>query len=426
MNESTIDVVVLGVMRQRTDLGHTKAWVDVARSDGDERDYVSVPLPASDFGLSRALKLAGRRQMRLRVPVTFFDGADGGRLMALRDALQEERRWLMSNQPSPDEIPPGFDETEWKQAVADGRAIIVDGPPRRRFSGLPRVRAAITWFPGLTVRSFRIRLARRFHMAGGDAGVSGERSRFGLAPAAAGAIALLAVLGFLVASQLNDEGPDAIPARSNTSTATATAIPTTADQAMVTATDTQVSPTATATGPINVPATIDTQEEATSNPRPVKSPVPTETDTATAEPTDTPEPTDTATSESTNSEVPTDTATVETTDTATSEPTDTATPEPTETSAPSETPEPTETDTPQPTDTPESTDTATATDTTEIAQEQPTEEPTAEPTEAPPPEATQPGIGPSDTTAVSEEETPAPPAETATEAIGGAEVTLSE
>src|SRR5215211_1793651 len=90
MNESTIDVVVLGVMHQRTDLGHTKAWVDVARSDGDERDYVSVPLPASDYGLSRALKLAGRRQMRLRVPVTFFDDAGDGRLMALRDALQEE------------------------------------------------------------------------------------------------------------------------------------------------------------------------------------------------------------------------------------------------------------------------------------------------------------------------------------------------
>jgi hypothetical protein len=53
MNEPTVDVVVLGVMQYRTDLGDIDVWVDIPQPDPGQDDYVSVALPPDDFWFVR-------------------------------------------------------------------------------------------------------------------------------------------------------------------------------------------------------------------------------------------------------------------------------------------------------------------------------------------------------------------------------------
>jgi hypothetical protein len=56
-------------------------------------------------------------------------------------------------------LPAGFDRAEWEQAIRDGRVVVSDGP---RSSHVPRPVGAILWFFGLTWRSVKFRLSRRF------------------------------------------------------------------------------------------------------------------------------------------------------------------------------------------------------------------------------------------------------------------------
>jgi hypothetical protein len=247
--------------------------------------------------------------------------------------------------------------------------------------------------------------------------------RFGVAPAAAGAIALLAVLGFLVVSQFNrDNNGNLSPTRTTITAGSAgsattqpTAAPTetaTESQAQVLqTTDTPLAPTETATlANVTVPETPTASEtvEPTETPTPkvinTATSQPTETETATeeatksatatdtavpdtetptSEPTRTPEPTDTATAEPTETAQPTETATPEATETT--EPTETATPEATETTEPPATPTARPINTPRPTATPKLTDTA---EPTETATETDTPRPTKTPTKTPTPTRT--------------------------------------
>jgi Putative zinc-finger len=229
--------------------------------------------------------------------------------------------------------------------------------------------------------------------------------RFGVAPAAAGTIALLAVLGFLVVTQFNrDNNGNLSPTRTTItagSTGSATTQPTAAptetateSQAQVLqTTDTPFAPTETATI-VNI--TVPETATATDTVEPTETSTPKVIYTVTSQPTETETATEEATSTATatDSVVPdTETPTLEPTETATTKPSATATtkptktPEPTDTATaePTETARPTETATPEPTETTELTETATpeATDTVE-----PTSTPTARPINTPRPTAT--------------------------------------
>ena len=131
-------------------------------------------------------------------------------------------------------------------------------------------------------------------------------------------------------------------------------------------------PVVTETPKITEKPTAEPTTEPTS--KPTDTPSPTPTDTPTPDPTDTPTPT------------PTDTPTPEPTNTPTPNPTDTPTPSPTNTPTPkptdTPTPEPTDTPTPVPTDTPTPAPTNTPTPV-------PTDTPTPEPTDTPIPEPTE-------------------------------------